>query len=235
MTAYDRLLFARAIGLSAALLAVTAAVLVATDEPTSSFGDRAARLAILAPLVSAFSAAILAHSAARRGDTAALLVLGAHPLRAGAGLVLGAMAVGTLGAAALLAPSGSLAALFPMLPSSPWVVSDAAFLAPAAGVSLHGDVAAFGPPVGHSASTPSRAATAAFALVAAALLPPWAVMPGGGPVKALVVVASALAAVVAFHGVAAGASPAVLPLSLVPVLVHAAWMITPRGLLASRP
>ena len=234
MTRYDRLLFGRVVVLSGALLSVAAAVLVATDEPTSSLGDRAARLAMLAPLVGALSAAIVAHSAARRGDTAALVSLGAHPLRAGAGLIVGAALVGLLGAVAIGVGVGSLGALFPALPSSPWAASADGFVALGTGVVLRVDDVVFDAPVALSASTPSRLAAAGFAFVAALVLPPWAVAPAPRAAKAAVLGASVVAAIVAFHGVAVGRSPASLPWALAPVALHLAWLAARNDLLPSR-
>src|SRR5690242_20944505 len=113
MTPYDWLLARRTIALGFLLGFVALAVMVATDETASTFAGRAGRFAAVAPLVGAGATFLSAQQARLRGETRALEAVGAMPLRATLGLLLGGVAVGALGPLLASLPAVDLGTLFP--------------------------------------------------------------------------------------------------------------------------
>jgi hypothetical protein len=217
MNVYDRATFRRALFAIGALLALAAAVVVTTDEATSTASMRLARLAALSPVVGAASLLGIAGHARAGGEVAALEALGATPWRAlrgaeWAGLVLGAVAVAVLSTRWSDATS-LLPAVQPVLD---FVVDGRGARAAGAGLfiepggAIH--LAALHAP-GTSAARSPWSVVPCIAPVAL-LMPPWAVTPmpllrraaSGGATFVLVVTALHLVAAARLPAVAASAA-----------------------------
>jgi hypothetical protein len=230
MTPLDVRLFVRTASASVLLLAVAALVAAATDEPSSTWLDRLARLAALAPALGALSVSLVHAQLGRRAETVALAAVGCPPQRAIAGAVAGAASVALLASVALGASRGPLSSLFPALASSPWAPAPGGFVALAHGVSLD---AASGAarffPASPSGNTPVARPAVALALALASLVAPaWVALPCPTSARVAVGVAAVCLALVAFHGVAAGAPALLLAAPSLLLAAHAslAWRLS---------
>lgn len=217
-TPLDRSLFVRASALLLVLLIAALLIAAATDEPSATWVDRSARLAALAPALSALAVGLVAAQMQRRSELLALYATGVSPLRAMAGAVAGTSALGLLAALALGAGQGPLTSLFPLLKQAPWNSSAEGLIAPSAGalLSASGEVRFFVP--AHMASvTVDRWPVAGALALASLVAPAWTALPCSPRARASLATSAILCALVAFHAVAAGA--------------HPAWLLSPSLLL----
>lgn len=109
---YDRKLAWRALALGLLILLVVVVVVATTDEG-AGWARRAALCAALAPVAGGLGALAAARIARSRGEARALEALGAHPLRALAGAVVGGALLGAAGGAVVLSGVADLEPLFP--------------------------------------------------------------------------------------------------------------------------
>ncbi|UQA58124.1 hypothetical protein [Polyangium aurulentum] len=109
---YDCRLALRALALGA-LVALVAVIVVATTDEGAGWARRAALCAALAPVAGGVGALGAARIARSRGEARALEALGAHPLRALAGAVVGGALLGALGGSIVLSGAADLEPLFP--------------------------------------------------------------------------------------------------------------------------
>lgn len=189
---------------------VAAAVVVTTDEATSTAAMRVARMAALAPLVAALATLSVVAHARSRGELRAVECLGVPPWRAARGAAVAAAVVAALGMIALLTRWADATSLFPAVRSAvDWSIDANGRLASALGVvvSADGTIAltalaphpARGSPAGW-ASLPTLAPLALF-------VPSWAVTPMSLAARGGSIAAAAGLAVVCLHLIAAGRVP----------------------------
>lgn len=121
ISAYDRSLARRALGIAALVGCVVLIVVTATDEG-GGFSKRAALCAALAPAAGGIGALAAARIARARGESRALEALGADPFRVMRGAVLGGAIIAAIGPALVLAQVADLEPLFPR-PATPsaWI------------------------------------------------------------------------------------------------------------------
>jgi hypothetical protein len=109
---YDLRLALRALALGT-LVALVAVIVVATTDEGAGWARRAALCAALAPVAGGMGALAAARIARSRGEARALEALGAHPLRALAGAVVGGALLGLAGGAVVVSGVADLEPLFP--------------------------------------------------------------------------------------------------------------------------
>ena len=214
LSAYDRNLARRALGIAALVGCVVLLVVTATDEG-GGFAQRAALCAALAPAAGGIGALTAARIARARGETRALEALGADPFRVMRGAVLGGAIVAAIGPALVLADVADLEPLFPR-PAAPsvWIgepdggMRDAirgTRLGPggALEVAARASEASAGAPVGE------RRAAVGIALVLLAFAAPLgATRDGGSSGRVAFAVLLVVAMIAAFQFVAAGRASA---------------------------
>ncbi|MCA9627197.1 MAG: hypothetical protein KC766_06010 [Myxococcales bacterium] len=167
----------RALWIGLALYALAVALTWATDEADASWGQRAARLGALGPLLAALATWGSGQLARTRGEARALLALGATPAALERGAVLGGWLLALGGLVIALGPWADQHGLFPALESGRnWhLLADGTLADPlgarfSAGTGLV-PVAPQTPP----RSVDLRLATACFLLPLVVALPPWVV------------------------------------------------------------
>jgi hypothetical protein len=137
MHAFDRVLFWRALALTALLGVVALAVAVITDESYSSWGMRVARMSALAPALAALGAGVALGQARSRGELRALHALGVSPLRVALGPMLAGWATGSVAVALVLSPAADVSALFPKVACNvPWTWDGAALVSGSGGLRV---------------------------------------------------------------------------------------------------
>lgn len=228
MLPFDLSLGRRTLGFTASMLAATLVVVMATDEPGSTFGMRLARMAALAPVLAGLGGALSLAQASSRGELRALQALGASPWRTGQSVMVCGWLVGGLALATLCLPVADVRALLPVLPpSASWVVDGRSFIEPRAGLrvitsgsfELLGHVAALPRP-----ESPETAAPL-FAFGPLALwVPPWVTAPLSPKSRLAIFVTAGSLTLVLLHLVAAGTlGVAWLVAPALPVAAHALW------------
>lgn len=221
---FDRLLFRRALAFSVAATLLALGVVVLTDEPLSTPGMRAARMAAFAPALAALGVSVALAQARGRGELRALAALGASPWRAARGAVLAGWLVGALAVALLASPWSDVSVLFPAMPShAQWHRHAAALVDPASGVRVAADGVIGFVAAHRSRAVDSPGALAALAAVTplAALAPPWAGTRLSLLSRALGAGLAIVLAIVLLHVVASGRAPAlVLVLAALPLAVQ---------------
>ena len=227
--AWDRRLGARAAGIACVVTVVILMVVAATDEG-GPWPQRLGMTAALAPVAGALGALASVRIAAARGELRALAAMGAGPLRATLGAVIGGAAVGIVGPFAAAVGLADLASLFPRPPAAhAWILEGSGLRETTLGITVDASgtlglgarAAASLPPV-----PPGATGLAVLALVLSAVVgPAWLVRgEGGSPARRAAVGAAAIAAAIAaFQMVAAGRlSPWALVAAPVVLLVDAA-------------
>ena len=212
ITAFDRRLGARALGIGGAIVALTLVVIASTDQG-APWAQRLGMAAALGPIAGAAGALGAARISAGRGELLGLVAIGVEPGRAVRGAVLGGVAIGALGA--LLAGSGlvDLTLLFPRpVEARAWAAEGASMVEPLLGVRVGpGGALSLSSATGSPLAGPSASAGfTALALGVAALGgPAWLATPRPGSFGArLSAGALALgAAIVTFQAVGAGRAP----------------------------
>ncbi|MRG93354.1 hypothetical protein [Polyangium spumosum] len=119
VSAYDKSLARRALGIAALVGCVVVLVVTATDEG-AGLARRVALCAALAPVAGGIGALAASRIARARGETRALEALGAHPGRVLLGAALGGAIIAAIGPALVLADVADLEPLFPR-PTAPSV------------------------------------------------------------------------------------------------------------------
>lgn len=206
------LTLARRTGVVWALLGVLAlTVAIATDEADATAATRLARWLSLCPALAAIAVALVARRLEAEGDVRALAAVGIGRGRALAGAIGCGALVGLLAASALAAGFGSLDGLFPRLSGDPWRHEAGVFHGPGVSFVGWGGAATFGAR-GSTLSPPTHARFAVGAALAlfALGLPTWLAIPQRPWVRASVATLLVVAAILAFHLVAAGREPAAL-------------------------
>jgi hypothetical protein len=222
--AYDRRLAVRTALLAAVLALLALGVVLATDEPFSTPGMRAARMSALAPAIGALAIATALGRARALGELRALAALGSGPLRAALGPLVAGWALGALATALVVSPLADLSALFPSVSAPTLWLFDGAWRAPATGVTVAptGALSLGAPLVADPifAGPPGRAAAALAVGPLSLVAPIWAASPASLPIRALGAALAAALAVFLLHAVAARIVPAAalviaaLPLAL---------------------
>ncbi|HMJ12596.1 MAG TPA: hypothetical protein VK524_14325 [Polyangiaceae bacterium] len=115
MTAFDRALAVRALAYGGLGSALALAVMLLTEEPSSTWPQRLARLCLFVPATAALASALSLAQARARGELVALAALGASPLRVARGPSLVAWALGALAVALVASPAADVSSLFPAL------------------------------------------------------------------------------------------------------------------------
>ncbi len=213
-SAWDLRLGRRAAALAGITALFTLLIIAATDEG-APFARRLGMAAALAPIAGAVGALAAIRIAAGRGELRALAAIGADPVRAARGAILGGALIAALGP--LLAASGAadLGGLFPRpVAAHVWIASDGGMTELTQGLRVDAGGAVTRVPVvqGEAPTLPAGAtAFTVFALtIAAAGVPLWTAAAAGwgaGAATALrsgIGVAAILVAIVAFQAVAAG-------------------------------
>ncbi len=208
LTAWDVRVFARALGLAAALFVVTCLASGATDEGGVAWATRVARAVPVLPLCGAVATYVTLRTAARRGELLALAAIGRSFAQNAQAAVAGGACAGMIAAAVLAVPSGAdVSTFFPRVVSDDVVAQDAGFVDRSRGVRIDED------------GTLSRVAAAAI---------PSAPLPAGGRASAALVVAlaalalPALGARAAFERAGRAIGAAGLAAGACIVLLHAA-------------
>lgn len=192
------------VSLAGACLA--AAIVVATDERTSTTAMRIARLGALGPLIACLSVlAVCAHAHAR-GEIGALEALGMRPWEAARGAEIAGWAFGAMSLFVLALPWTDPSSLFPaFLPPLDWVMDaggDAA-RSTAATVFADGTIRLAEHATARIASSPGSAAALACLIPVAFAGPAWAVTPMRGRLRVLSVSTAATLLIVVLHALAA--------------------------------
>lgn len=112
MSAYDRVLFRRALGIGALAFSVVLLIVVTTDGG-AGFEKRVALCAALCPVSGALGTFGASQVARARGEARALAALGVHPSRALLGAVIGGALLGFVGTSVVVSGVAELAPLFP--------------------------------------------------------------------------------------------------------------------------
>lgn len=217
----------RVLLLGALLYGLALGLTWATDEADASWGQRAARLGALGPLIAGIATWLSGQLGRSRGEARALLALGYSPTQLERGAVYAGWLLALAGLCVALGPWASQQSLFPALESGRnWLVlADGTLLDPLGarysaerGLSLTGAHAA--PP-----RLSYRLATLGFLLPLVVTLPPWVVdlRPSlarfGRALVALFL--SSGAALWLLHGVAAARLPwPLLVLTPLPLLIE---------------
>jgi len=181
MTAFDRSLFLRTLGVTGILLVAALGVVVLTDEPGSTAAMRVARVAAFTPALSVVGALLCLEQARDRGELRALAALGFCPWRAARGATLAGWLLGVVATLLVVSAWADPSSLFPVLPEPQgWRLTETRWVEALRGVAVAPDGSlVLGPPTG--LRTTARAAQAwvgAVAIGAHALLgPPWAASP----------------------------------------------------------
>jgi hypothetical protein len=223
VNAFDRLLGVRVLSATAAAWLAASGVVVLTDEASSTFGMRLARLAALGPLVSALSIlAVTAHARAR-GELASLAALGAPPWTAARGAMWGGLVTAGVATLVLLSPWTEPTSLFPVVHHAiVWDVEAGSAMARAEGIVVASNGALRLAASSAIAAAAAPGATSAFVCLTPMVLavPHWAVTPMPALVRSAAVLTGTAALLVSLHLIAAGSvSPlaglfAALPLTL---------------------
>lgn len=207
INAYDRAQFARAGAYSLFSLFLAFGVAALTDEAGSTAGTRIARIAAFAPAAAVLGVWVTMAKAAQRGEVRALGALGAAPLRAAWGALVAGWLLGGVALAMVLLPITDVRALFPVVThGTEWRKEREGLAAPALGVHVE--------PTGRVVRTPRRTdappagapgRTAVFAIVGplAAIGPVWGAVSLTQTARLFGLAASAAAALVFFHAIAA--------------------------------
>jgi hypothetical protein len=222
-TSWDRRQATTSLVLSLALVGLTMAIVVATDEPDATWGRRFALLVALSPVLGGAASGLVLERARVRGELLALGAIGASPRRAAMGAALGGALPGLLGAVALCA-IGDTRGLFPALPTSPWAPGGGRFAAPTLGASLDElarRVEFFRAVTPGDTDVPRVAV--ALALGAASLGAALFCTRAMGPAeRAAGAFTASVVGLVAFHAIGRGASAAWLFLPAIVLAAHAA-------------
>lgn len=208
LTRYDLTLVLRTA--SAGLLLAISILLIgmATDEPGSSLGGRLGRLAALLPIAGGVAAALIVAQARARGESRALAALGVGPVGLVRGAWIGAVLVGLAGPSSIAAGAAEIASLFPRVEAqAAWRFVEGAWLDENRGLAVlaGGELeyrAVIGAP-GPSHRDAPTAATVLALLFTSLAAPAWALTSRSATRRAIVLVASAFAAVTSFHLVGA--------------------------------
>src|ERR1044071_3202531 len=119
MTPYDWLLARRTVSLGLALSTLVFAVMIGTDDVSSTFAGRIGRLAALVSVAGGGGAFLATEQARSRGERRALGASGVPPVKASLGAIIGGAAVGAVGPVLALVHRVDLTPLFPRVgPSS---------------------------------------------------------------------------------------------------------------------
>jgi hypothetical protein len=210
MTPYDWLLVRRTVALGLLIALVALAVMVATDETSNTLGGRLGRFAVIAPVVGASATFLSGQQVRARGEARALEAVGATPLRATLGLLLGGVAIGALGPILAMLPSVDIGTLFPTAGplAHHWSMHDGGWhdASRALVVEPNGSLGWAGAPgTGWIAARPlPRAATALSLALAAVGCPLWTTARSGGIRRGVIAAAVIGSGITAFHLVAAG-------------------------------
>ncbi|TKD00683.1 hypothetical protein [Polyangium fumosum] len=228
LSAYDRNLARRALGIAALVGCVVLLVVTATDEG-GGFARRAALCAALAPAAGGIGALAAARIARARGEARALEALGADPFRVMRGAVLGGVIVAAIGPALVFADLADLEPLFPR-PAAPsaWIAEPDGGMRDATRGTRLGpggalEVAARASEASAGAAVGERRAAVGIALVLLAFAAPLgATRDGGSSGRAAFAVLLVVAMIAAFQFVAAGrASAFVVCVPPLVLLAHA--------------
>ncbi|HVU01914.1 MAG TPA: hypothetical protein VHE30_09190 [Polyangiaceae bacterium] len=223
MTPFDALLLRRTLFTALLLLGVVSAIVVATDEATSTAGMRVARLAALEPLPAAVAMALVLRQSRERGELRALQCVGVPEWLAARGAVFGGIAFAALGAVALLSPWADARSLFPSVRGTvDWVIDAGGRFASAPSVFVtDGGVIALSVAKDAAPRAVPTALTALPAVMPLALaVPPWIATPMPGMLRGFALALAAGTVVVVLHLVAAGrVSPPFGALAALPVLL----------------
>jgi len=232
LSAYDRNLARRALGIAALVACVVLLVVTATDEG-GGFAKRAALCAALAPAAGAIGALAASRIARARGESRALEALGAAPSRVLLGAALGGMIVAAVGPALVFGSVADLEPLFPR-PAAPsvWIAeADGGMRDLTRGVRLGPggalEVAARSPEASETAPIGERRVAVGAALGILALAAPLvATREGGSSGRAAFAALLVVAMIAAFQLVAAGRATAFVV--CVPPLVLLAYTLVSR-------
>lgn len=226
MTAYDRLLGARAAGTAALAAALSLLVIAATDEG-GPWRLRFGMLAALTPAAGALGTLAAVRLAALRGELRALAAIGADPLRAALGAAGAGALVGALGPALAALGLADTAALFPRVAATRrWIADGDGLRELGLGIRVGpGSALALGPASAEALASPGVLA-ASLSLGALAIAAPlWIAATEGRSARrrAAAAALAVLATIAAFQGVAAARLPAAaLALGPLVLLIDAA-------------
>jgi hypothetical protein len=206
--AFDRRLMLRAFAFTLLALVVTGGVVIATDEPFSTWPMRAARLAAFLPALAAIGAAAALAQSRARGELRALAALGASPWRVTLGATVAGWLAGAISVSVLLSPLADVRSLFPgVVVHAVWKTAGAALVDAAHGVRVEpsGAILLL---AAHGAPAIARGASsfdAALAIAPLALLaPPWACAPLPTAARLIGALGTIALIIVLLHAVAAG-------------------------------
>jgi hypothetical protein len=227
MTAFDRKLGLECLAHTGLACVLTIAVMVATDETSSTLATRLARLAAFLPALGALGASLALSHARERGELRALEALGVSPLRTRFGAALGAWLVGAAAVGALAAPFTDVRSLFPAVKQPVWLAVGSALLEPLARIRVFEsgqlEFAAERLPA-PLLPVPAHAAAVLAIAPLALTLPWWAVVALGPAARAAGAGASFVTLVALLHAVAAGRTNQVwLCVAAFPIAAQALW------------
>jgi hypothetical protein len=228
MTAFDRSLFLRMLGVTGILLGATLGVVVLTDEPGSTAAMRVARVAAFTPALSVVGALLCLEQARDRGELRALAALGISPWRAAWGATLAGWLLGVVAALLLISAWADPSSLFPVLPEPHgWLHAGTRWVEAVRGVTVAPDGSlVLSPPTGlRTTACAAHAWVAAVAIGAHGLVaPPWAASPMSVGARLVGLFVSIALTVTLLHVFAAGiASAGWLVLGAAPLAVQTAY------------
>jgi hypothetical protein len=239
MTAFDRSLFVRMVGVTGILLVGTLGVVILTDEPGSTAPMRVARVAAFTPALSVAAALLCLEQARDRGELRALAALGFSPWRAARGATLAGWLLGAVAALLLVSAWADASSLFPVLPEPHgWRLAGTRWVEAARGVAVapDGTLVLSSPTALRTTARTAHAWVSAVAIGAHALVgPPWAASPMSGAARLTGLFLSIALTVTLLHLFAAGlASAGWLVLGAAPLAVQAAYSRSVGSLRLSR-
>ncbi|MCA9644014.1 MAG: hypothetical protein H6718_34375 [Polyangiaceae bacterium] len=204
---------ARTLLFGAALYALAGGLTWATDEVGASWGQRAARIGALGPLLAGIATWLSGQLSRLRGEARALLALGVSPSRLERGAVAGGWILAALGLVLALGPWATQASLFPAFESGRnWQVLTGGTLVDPLGARFDPRLGLTpGPVIAPAPGVSYWTASVGLLLPLVLAVPPWVVdlRPSA---RRLTLAAAALLASVAgalwlLHGVAASRLP----------------------------
>jgi hypothetical protein len=217
-SAWDRKLAARAAAIAGITALFTLLIIAATDEG-AGLARRLGMAAALGPIAGAVGALAAIRIAAGRGELRALAAIGADPVRAARGAIVGGVLLAALGPALAASGVADLGGLFPRPAAAHvWIAREGGMTELTQGLRLDPGGAVSRVAVPPREAPPLPAGATAFTVIALAIaavgVPLWAAAAatwgrrGAAAGRVAVGVAALLLAIVAFQAVAAGRLPA---------------------------
>jgi hypothetical protein len=231
LTPYDYLLFRRSLWLALWLILLIAVVVSLTDEPGSSWTDRAARISALTPVVGALAVVILRAQAERRTELRTLALVGIAPWRTMWGASVGSVVPGLVAGTWIGLSSGTLRSLFPRGGVAGFVWQSGKLSIPEHGVVWDNVRQRLLPITIQTVNEPTwpRTSVAIWIACSSVILSFWVSLNASRFRKFTILGMTVVLTLVVFHLVAAGKNTGWLFLPLVPLIADGVVVIAKPG------